>query len=546
MVKLLSDICLNVIQISLDKVPNIGKYLPTLYKEKLIERLSNHNMLSPDYVCHVSNQLCSSTICRIDFYNCEQVNDNVLSLIEASKCRLEFLTIHACLNVTDQGILSCTRNQNELESIKLKKLRQITDASLTCIKSNKLKKVDLSNCSKLTFKGVKLLTEKNVAIEELYLGGIDDSIEHSKTKCINITKIAKNVGDNLKVLDTKLNQLCDECLKSLAADCHSIKRLNLHGSSRISGEALTMFSIGCPALEGLDLSYCSGLCQGASSEVFWTLPTSLTELSLTGLLLSDETIFVECLQRLHHLKSVKLCGVTALNDNTLKQVLQHIGGNLVSLDISGGLTEGLTDIGLEAIPLYCKSLEELTLKMLSQVTCVSLLPFFKNKDKAEKIRKLFLCSRVNSEVLQEVTKSCHNLEKLDLSGIQGVTDDTLYTIAENCPQLAEFGIKSCRQVTDSGVCELARCCPLKSLVLAGVNSLTDKSIFALANSCHYLHEIYLNGCAHISPAAVRYLVDCSIPRLYYQHVIPNAQPNQLMARNLDTGEFCRADLIYTG
>ena len=62
------------------------------------------------------------------------------------------------------------------------------------------------------------------------------------------------------------------------------------------------------------------------------------------------------------------------------------------------------------------------------------------------------------------------------------------------------------QVTDVGVCELARCCPLRYLVLAGIFKVTDKSIFALANSCHYLEEIFLNGCAQISPTSIRYLM----------------------------------------
>ena len=32
--------------------------------------------------------------------------------------------------------------------------------------------------------------------------------------------------------------------------------------------------------------------------------------------------------------------------------------------------------------------------------------------------------------------------------------------------------------------------------------------------------------------------------LFVEHKVPNAAPDQLMAKNLDTGEFCRADLIH--
>lgn len=83
---------------------------------------------------------------------------------------------------------------------------------------------------------------------------------------------------------------------------------------------LFQFSMGCTSLEILDLSFCSSLCNSPSNEALWTLPTSLTDLSLSGVLLTDERILVECLQRLRNLKAVKLCGVMALNNDTLKEV----------------------------------------------------------------------------------------------------------------------------------------------------------------------------------------------------------------------------------
>ena len=40
-----------------------------------------------------------------------------------------------------------------------------------------------------------------------------------------------------------------------------------------------------------------------------------------------------------------------------------------------------------------------------------------------------------------------------------------------------------------------------------------------------------------------FLQDCCVSTVYIQHVTPNQAPEQLMAKNLDTGEFCRVDLI---
>lgn len=76
----------------------------------------------------------------------------------------------------------------------------------------------------------------------------------------------------------------------------------------------------CQYLQHLDLSYCNGLKGYPDNEYLWTLTTSLTSLSLCGVLLDDETLFVECIQRLKRLKSIRLSGVPALNDDTFAQV----------------------------------------------------------------------------------------------------------------------------------------------------------------------------------------------------------------------------------
>jgi len=59
----------------------------------------------------------------------------------------------------------------------------------------------------------------------------------------------------------------------------------------------------------------------------------------------------------------------------------------------------------------------------------------------------------------------------------------------------------------------------------------------MAHTQPFLEELYISGCAKISPVAVRFLQDSTVRRLYIDHKIPNATPDSLMARNLDTGLF---------
>jgi len=99
MVKLLSDICLSVVQTSLDRVPNV-RNLPTVYKELLLERLACHDMFSDSYISHVAYNLFSVSLRRINFHKCPQITDNVLKLLKSSQCKLESLTLNTCVNIS--------------------------------------------------------------------------------------------------------------------------------------------------------------------------------------------------------------------------------------------------------------------------------------------------------------------------------------------------------------------------------------------------------------------------------------------------------------
>ena len=100
MVKLLSDACLGVIQQSLDKIPHVGSYLPTVFKEKLIERLAWHDQLTPAYLPVISNNLFTKTLRRLNLYKSEQVTDHLLQLLVSARCKLEIIWIVQCVNLT--------------------------------------------------------------------------------------------------------------------------------------------------------------------------------------------------------------------------------------------------------------------------------------------------------------------------------------------------------------------------------------------------------------------------------------------------------------
>lgn len=538
MVKSLGDLCLCCIQQHLHTIPNLGANLPTLYKERLIERLAYHDLLCESYLHHISYNLFCEALRHIKLYKCSQVDDRFLTLLSEAKCQLEVLIINGCCNVTDVGVQAITEGQKKLCVLQLKKLPKLTSAGLASIISPALWQVTIKRCPLLTCEGLSILTHQCPAIQALHVAHCP------KLERRTISVVAAELGPVLEELDLGIPSITDEELVSLSKNCPNLRKLDLSGGKAVGKEALIKLFQGCTHLQSLDLSYCSRLAQVGECQALWTLPQSLKELSLCGILLDDEQVFVEGLQRLRSLTSIRLCGVPALNDTTIAQVLETVGPNLELLDISGSFSKSLTDEGLRSVAKHCIRLQELCLSLLTQISGVTLMPLFQVPERAANFRKLyFSCRMLDLSLLSLVASACHELTLLEVSGVVLVNDELLYQLAENCPKLSHLGIKGCRQVTNSSVCELARRCPIRSLVLSGIHNLTDECIFTLANSCPLLKEIFLNGCAQITPAAVRYLTDCCIGRLYVGHVIPNAVPNQLMAKNLDTGEFCRADLM---
>ncbi|XP_013397166.1 F-box/LRR-repeat protein 2 isoform X2 [Lingula anatina] len=497
-------------------------------------------MLTDDYLPHITYHLFSANLKVINFYKCNQVTDHLLYQLSQSGCMLKHLTVHECNNVSDEGIKYITIDQEELEVLELRKLRFLTSYGLEVVRSNKLQKLDLKGCSYIDSKGLDSLVHKCPNIKYLTLSQctrLDEGISNI-ARCLNITLEELDVGG--------VHKIGDHDLENIAQYCSNLTLLHLIGCYKITVDGIQKVVEGCRKLKDVDFSYCFTLESVEAFKALQHLPDSVTELSLLGIQLQDSELLVNVVKRLTKLETVRLCGVKALDDDSLEQILQAAGSHLLSLDIGGSITQAITDDGLRAVTKYCTALEELILTLLPETTGITLLPLFEDEQRAAQLTSLYLgCKKMNGDVLHAAAVSSTNLEKFSVSGLMCVDDNLLHTLADNCPKLHYIGLKSCRQVTDSGVCELARKCPLRRVVLAGCHHLTDKSIFTLANMCLDIQELHLNGCAHVSPVAVRYLQDQCTSRVYIQHKIPNAAPNQLMAKNLDTGEFCRADLIYT-
>ncbi|KAI8492789.1 hypothetical protein Bbelb_293860 [Branchiostoma belcheri] len=513
MVRSLKESCLSCLACNLHSINRVGHYLATRHKELLLEWLVYHDRLTPEYLPHITYHLFSSGLRTVNFYKCQQVTDAVLTQLGDCGCKLRSITIHGCSDITDAGMTALLQHQDELEVLELRKLPHLVTDWAQAVMSPVLEHLDLNSCTSVEAPAVCRVVYSNPTIRTVILAHCHRLGENINTL---VQRVAQALNNNLEHLDVAGDHcLSDASLTAISTHCPNLK-----------GEENELL-VSCLQLQKLDLSYCYKVTSQTAPHILFHLPERLQTL--------------EGLTKLRRLEELVLCGITNLTVEVMDMLLPKLGGSLVHLDLSG--CTAVDDVLLRSVSAHCVSLQRLVLSFCTQVTGVTLLPIFEDPERAQNITCLIFtaCVSMSMEVLQVIASKCVNLERFHVAGLADVRDDLLLTLASNCHKLSNVTFKSCNQLTDTSVCELSRCCPLREVVLSGVRSLTDRSILSLANSCQHLDCVYVSGCTQVTTAALRYLQDCCVKRVHIEHKTPNMDPNQLMAKNLDTGEYLRVD-----
>ncbi|XP_038046356.1 F-box/LRR-repeat protein 20-like [Patiria miniata] len=545
MVKKLEDMCLQCIGQNLNSISQVGRLLPTKHKEILLQRLADHDMLTPDYLPHVTYHLFSPALHSVKFKGCEQVTDAVLMKLNDCKCQLESLYIGRCKMVTDVGLQALLSKQTSLKKLTLKNLPQITCKALEAVCCpDTLVDVKIL-CSNISNKGIQSLVTKNPKICKLSFG-----TPTSKASDDVVPVCASALGSNLiELVISDLNTLSDKSLVSIGENCPNLIRICLMGCNKFTSEGLMPLLSGCSKLQELDLSFCYKALEPSSSNVLEHLPTSITSLSLSGLPVDGATLH-KALVRLTKLSELRLCGINNITEEDIEEIFSGIGSELTLLDLTR-CHQSLTDHALRSVLKYCTELEDLSISGCARLTGEAFINLIRDPRRAKNLTSLKLngVKEISHSILIGIATSCPNLETVYLAGLKCVDDALLFDLATNCPKLSNISIKSStgkdsHQVTDAGLLDLVRCCTLQHVVISGIHKITDRCVLALANSCPDLKSLYASGCTMITFAGIRYLKDMCNNRVHVEHKIPNLDPNQVMAKNLDTGEFCRVDQMH--
>ncbi|KAL2014752.1 hypothetical protein VTN00DRAFT_2277 [Thermoascus crustaceus] len=330
----------------------------------------------------------------------------------------------------------------------------------------RIERLTLTNCSKLTDKGVSDLVEGNRHLQALDVSELRSLTDHT------LFTVAKNCPRLQGLNITGCAKVTDDSLIVVSESCRQIKRLKLNGVIQVTDKAVLSFAENCPAILEIDLHDCK----------------LITSSSVTSLL-----------STLRNLRELRLAHCVEINDSAFLDLPERmIFDSLRILDLTA--CENIRDESVERIVNSAPRLRNLVLAKCRNITDCAVLAICKLGKNLHYVH-LGHCSNVTDAAVIQLVKSCNRIRYIDLACCNRLTDTSVQQLA-TLPKLRRIGLVKCQSITDRSILALAR--PRVSPHPLGVSclervhlsycvNLTMEGIHALLNHCPRLTHLSLTG-----------------------------------------------------
>jgi hypothetical protein len=368
----------------------------------------------------------------LDLSNCTRLESlslsgcwNIVDLDLSNCTRLQDVSLYACINLSEQTVSTVVQS--------LSKLLRLTELNLSyCnITAEDLRSLSgLVMLTGLVLFGNPLITDAAIRsvtdrslLRKLYLGGqFDDFDNPHNLTVLDVSKLPHleylNVGQCPKLTDLDLST------------CTQLRELTLEECELITDHTLLSLSVSIP-LRDLQISFGRDGITGAGLSGF----TLLQRLSLISCDYIVDWSFLSMLTQIREL-AVRFCDeFTSLDLSTLTQIRE--------LSVTDCF--GLTDLDLSTLAHLtsvdftgCENLGGLRLSQSAQITSLCLDG----------------CENISNAVVLSLSV-LGNLETLDLSGCQKITDETVRYLASTLTRLETLKLTDCPRITNHGVRSLS-------------------------------------------------------------------------------------------
>lgn len=460
-----------------------------------------------------------------------RITDSGLKAIAHGCPSLKIFSLWDVSTVGDEGLIEIASGCRHLEKVDLCKCPSISDKALIAVAKNcpNLTELSIESCPKIGNEGLQAIGKlcpnlRSVSIKHC-LGVGDQGIAGllSSTSFV-LTKVKL---ESLMVSDLSLavighygfavTDLVLNCLPNVSekgfwvmGNGRGLQKLtsftigNCQGVTDVGLEAIGK---GCPNVRNVQLRKCAFLSDNGLVSFAKAAPSvenlQLEEchrISQFGLI----GLVINCGAKL---KALTLVGCYGIKDLNFRLPALSPCESIVSLSIRD--CPGFGDSALAALGKLCPQLQNVELSKLQGITDAGFLPLIESSKSGLTKVNLSGCINLTDKAVSSMVMSRGwTLEVLNLDGCKNISDATLRAIASNCPVLSDLDVSKCA-ITDAGIAAFARVnqCKLEIFSLAGCTLVTDKSVPALKKLGHALVGLNIRRCNKISSRAIVKLVE---------------------------------------
>ncbi|KAG2278495.1 hypothetical protein Bca4012_041185 [Brassica carinata] len=441
----------------------------------------------------------------LSLWNLPAVSDKGLSEIARCCPKLEKLDLSRCPGVTDKGLVAIAENCRNLNDLTIDSCSGVGNEGLRGIarRCSSLRSISLRSCPRVGDQGVAFL----LAQAGSYLTKV-------KLQMVNVTGLSLAVLGHygVAVTDLVLSGLQGVNEKGFwvmgnAKGMKKLKSLSVTSCRGMTDVGVEAVGSGCPDLKHVSLNKCL-LVSGKGLVSLAKSAASLESLKLEECHRINHFGFLgflmSCGAKLKAFSLVNCLGIQDLNSES------HLTSTSSLRSLSVRCCPGFGDASLTFLGKFCHQLQDVELCGLNGVTDAGVLSLLQSNNVGLVKLNLNGCVNVSDNAVSAVSFSHGStLESLSLDGCKNITDASLVTVSKNCYSVNDLDVSN-TLVSDHGIKALASSpnhLNLQVLSLGGCSGITDKSKACIQKLGRTLLGLNIQRCGRISSSTVDSLLE---------------------------------------
>nr|BAJ34438.1 unnamed protein product [Eutrema halophilum] len=420
---------------------------------------------------------------------------------------IEKLDLSRCPGITDNAMVAIAENCLHLSDLTIDSCSGIGNEGLRAIarRCTNLRSISIRSCPRIGDQGVAFLLAQagsyltKVKLQMLNITGLSLAVLGHYGAAVTDLVLHGLQGVNEKGFWVMANAKGMKKLKSLSV-------MSCRGMTDVGLEAV---GNGCPDLKHVSLNKCL-LVSGKGLVALAKSALSLESLKLEECHRINQFGFLGFLTNCgSKLKAFSLANCMGIQDLNPESPLQLTGcSSIRSLSIR--CCPGFGDASLAFLGKFCHQLQDVELSGLNGVTDAGVLELLQSNNVGLVKVNLSGCINVSDNTVSAISM-CHGrfMESLNLDGCKNITDASLVAVAKNCYSVSDLDISN-TLVSDHGIKALASSpnhLNLQVLSVGGCSAITDKSKACIQKLGRTLLGLNIQRCGRISSSTVDNLLE---------------------------------------